>query len=161
MKEYKISELFDNPNTVYVFDVDGVLAPLEFGEYNHYELNDDDWAKALLESDLYANKRSSKTFQKFLATKNKNNVYVATKVMNEREKEQKINFLNKNYGILKDHVFEVYKNEEKLEVIKNLKKLYPDLEDKYFVMIDDTVDVLNHIMFNSAFSTVHVSTFIE
>lgn len=161
MKEYKISELFDNPNTVYVFDVDGVLAPLEFGEYNHYELNDDDWAKALLKKDLYDEKRCCKTFQKFLSTKNKNNVYVATKVMNEREKEQKINFLNKNYGILKDHVFEVYKNEDKLEVIKNLKKLYSNLEDKYFVMIDDTVDVLNHIMFNSSFSTVHVSTFIE
>ena len=41
MKKYKIDELYNNPNTIYVFDVDGVLAPLEFGEYNHYELDDD------------------------------------------------------------------------------------------------------------------------
>ena len=81
--------------------------------------------------------------------------------MNEMEKKQKIDFLNRNYGIFEDHVFEVYKNEDKLEVLKNLKKVYPLLEDKYFVMIDDTVDVLNHIMFNSSFSTVHVSSFIE
>ena len=100
MKKYKIDELYNNPNTIYVFDVDGVLAPLEFGEYNHYELDDDEWAKALLEKDLYAEKRPAKTFQEFLATKNKNNVYVATKVMNEMEKKQKIDFSN-SLGLLK------------------------------------------------------------
>ena len=65
------------------------------------------------------------------------------------------------YGILKDHVYLVYHNDEKLDVINKIKKLNPNLEDKYFVMIDDTVEVLNHIMDNSNFSTVHISSFLQ
>ena len=87
-------------------------------------------------------------------------VYVATKVMNEEKHRQKVSFLNRNYGILADHVFLVYQNDEKLDVILKIKENYPNLEDKYFVMIDDSVDVLNHIMDNSSFSSVHVSSFM-
>ena len=46
-------------------------------------------------------------------------------------------------------------------VVERIKKLNPNLEDKYFVMIDDTVEVLNHIMDNSNFSTVHISSFLQ
>ena len=35
MVESKIGDLFQDENTVYIFDVDGVLARLEYGEYNH------------------------------------------------------------------------------------------------------------------------------
>ena len=55
----------------------------------------------------------------------------------------------------------VYKNEEKLEKIKEIRKEYKNIEEKYFIMIDDTVDVLNHIMENSSFSTIHISSFFE
>ena len=54
----------------------------------------------------------------------------------------------------------VYKNEDKLETIKQIQKEYPNLEEKYFVLIDDSVDVLNHVMENSNFSTVHNSSFL-
>ena len=36
MKESKIKDLFADAKTIYIFDVDGVLARLELGEYNHY-----------------------------------------------------------------------------------------------------------------------------
>ena len=81
--------------------------------------------------------------------------------MNDTEKTQKIEFLEKNYGIKKENIFDVYKNEEKLEVIKKIKEEYPLLDAKYFVMIDDSIEVLNHIMENSEFSTVHVSSFLK
>ena len=45
--------------------------------------------------------------------------------------------------------------------MNKIKELNPNLEDKYFVMIDDTVEVLNHIMDNSNFSTVHISSFLQ
>ena len=40
----KIQELLSSDKTVFAFDVDGVLAPMEFGEYNHYYADDDVWA---------------------------------------------------------------------------------------------------------------------
>ena len=88
-------------------------------------------------------------------------VYVATRVMNDYEKKQKVAFLKKQYHILPDHVFEVYHNDEKLDVMKKVQEYYPELSDKYFVLVDDTVDVLTHVMENSHFSTVHNSTFLK
>ncbi len=161
MAKSKIKELFENSNTVYIFDVDGVLAPIEYGEYNHYELDDEAWAKALLTNNFYEDKKPFETFKLFLKDKDINRIYVATKVMNDTEKKQKIEFLEKNYGIKKENIFEVYKNEEKLEVIKKIKEEYPLLDAKYFVMIEDSVEVLNYIMENSEFSTVHVSSFLK
>ena len=161
MVESKIRDLFQNGNTVYIFDVDGVLARLEYGEYNHYYYDDEAWSKMIYEKDYYKDVRAFETMQKFLANKDMKRVYVATKVMNEEEHRQKVSFLNRNYGILADHVFLVYQNDEKLDVILKIKENYPNLEDKYFVMIDDSVDGLNHIMANSSFSTDHVSSFIE
>ena len=161
MEKSKIKELFESSNTVYIFDVDGVLAPIEYGEYNHYELDDEAWAKALLTNNFYEDKKPFETFKLFLKDKDINRIYVATKVMNDTEKKQKIEFLEKNYGIKKENIFEVYKNEEKLEVIKKIKEEYPLLDAKYFVMIEDSVEVLNYIMENSEFSTVHVSSFLK
>ena len=42
----------------------------------------------------------------------------------------------------------------------DIKNKYPLVPDKNFVMIDDTVEVLNNIMNNSHFSTVHISSFL-
>ena len=161
MKENKVHELFHDPKTIYFFDVDGVLVTLDFGEYNHYLLDDATWSKALLEEDYYAKKEPVKTFQNFLKDKDMSQVYVISKVMNDIEREQKERFVEENYGIYKDHVYVVYKDEEKLEVMKKVKEQYSNVEDKYFVMIDDTVAVLNHIMDHSHFSTVHISSFIR
>ena len=161
MAKSKIKELFENSNTVYIFDVDGVLAPIEYGEYTHYELDDEAWAKALLTNNFYEDKKPFETIKSFLKDKDKKRIYVATKVMNDTEKTQKIEFLEKNYEIKKENIFEVYKNEEKLEVIKKIKEEYPLLDAKYFVMIDDSVEVLNYIMENSEFSTVYVSSFLK
>lgn len=158
----KIKILLMEEKTICIFDVDGVLTPLEFGEYNHYTLNDEMWVEALQNDyDYYAENRPIKVMQDFIAKKDKQRIYVATRVMNEKELEYKKNFLLKQYGILSDHVFAVYNNENKLDVIKEIHKKYPELEEKYFVMIDDTVEILNHIMDHSGYSTMHISSFFE
>lgn len=157
----KIRELFENPDTVYVFDVDGVLVRMEFGEYNHYTADDDVWAELVKSHDFYENLSPIVTMQDFLKDKDVSRVYVATRVMNDSEKKQKITFLSKHYHILPDHVFEVYHNNEKLEVMKKVQEFYPELPEKYFVLVDDTVDVLTYVMENSHFSTVHNSTFLK
>lgn len=81
--------------------------------------------------------------------------------MNDFEGIHKANFLNNNYGILKDNIYTVYNNEEKLEKMNLIKSKYEDIDDKFIVMIDDTVEVLNHIMNNSGYSTIHVSSFFD
>ncbi len=158
----KIKELFKEKETVYFFDVDGVLTALEYGEYNHYELDDEKWSKSLQEEDGYKNNRPIKILQKFINEKEVKNIYVITKVMNEIELEQKKKFLTKYYHIIEKNIFSVTKNEEKLAMIQKIRKEYDKkIPDKYFVMIDDSVEVLNHIMENSHFSTVHISSFFE
>jgi len=157
----KINELFENENTVYIFDVDGVLTPLEFGEFNHYNLNDEEWAKSLESKDYYAECVAISRMQQFLNSKSPERVFVATRVMNEIELEQKKGFLKKNYNILPEHVFSVLENHEKLSIIRKVQQQFPNLEEKYFVMIDDTVEVLNYIMDHSNFSTVHISSFLK
>lgn len=161
MVKSKINELFNDNKTVYVFDVDGVLAPIEYGEYTHYYYNDEEWAKALINNDFYAQTKPFKVMQNFINKLIIDNVYVVTKVMNEIEYKQKINYLEKNYGIKPANIRRVYSDNEKLTALLEIKKTYSQLEDKYIVMIDDTVNVLNHIMDNSSFSTVHVSSFFN
>ena len=45
----KIQELLNSDDTILVFDIDGVLARMEFGEYNHYYSSDEDWSKKIEE----------------------------------------------------------------------------------------------------------------
>jgi len=157
----KVRELIQDKKTIYFFDVDGVLAPIEYGEYNHYMLDDDEWAQALLEENFYRDKKPFKVFQNFINERDREHIYVITKVMNEVELQQKKEFLKINYDVDEAHVYGVYTDEQKLDVMKKVKQEYPDLEDHYFLMIDDSLIVLNHIMEHSCFATLHVSSFLE
>ena len=40
----QIKRLLQESDIVRVFDVDGVLALQEWGEYNHFDLSDEEWA---------------------------------------------------------------------------------------------------------------------
>ena len=155
----KIKELLNDKKSVLVFDVDGVLALMEFGEYNHYTSSDDDeWISAIDKGiNFYTEDKVSKTMQSFLKDKDMNRVYVITTSGSNKEGEHKKDFVNKYYNILKENVYYVDKNTKKTNVIKQIKSKYPKLEDKYIVMIDDTVNILNDIMRNTEFSTAHIS----
>lgn len=155
----KINELFNDEKSVYCFDIDGVLVPMEFGEYNHFGLDDDVWFKELYKRDLYESMRVNKTIQEFLKNKDMSRVYIVTKVANEEEKNQKVRFVSKHYGIFSDNVYMVSNEKDKLDKMNIIKNIYPGLEDKYMIMIDDSVSVLNNIKENSNYSTVHISSF--
>jgi hypothetical protein len=43
----KIEEILENKDSVIAFDVDGVLAPIEYGEYNHYYADDNIWKEEI------------------------------------------------------------------------------------------------------------------
>ena len=158
----KIQKLLKDKKSILVFDVDGVLAPMEYGEYNHYYYDDEEWAKELEKGiDFYGKVKPFKTIQDFLKDKNMDNIYVITKVMNKEEFIQKLSFLKKNYNIKEDNCYMVFKDRDKLLLLDEIKEKYPKLDSHYIVFIEDTVDNLTYVMNNSKYSTVHISSFIK
>ena len=158
----KIQDLLKDEKSILVFDVDGVLAPIEYGEYNHYCFDDEEWARQLERGiDFYSKVKPIKTMQRFLKDKNMDNIYVITLVMNNQEFHQKLTFLRKNYNIKEDNCYMVFKDRDKLLLLNEIKEKYPDLEDKYIVFIEDTVSNLSYVMENSNYSTVHISSFMQ
>ena len=156
-----IKELLLQDDTILVFDVDGVLAKMEYGKYNHF-IKEEEWNQ-MLENDvnLYNESLVIKKVQDFISNKNKDNIYVITKVNHENEKEYKKEFVNKYYNIKKENVYFVFRDEEKADQILLIKEKYPNLEDYKIAMIDDTVNILNDIMDKTNFSTIHVSSLID
>ena len=158
----KIREILNDDESVLVFDVDGVLAVMEWGEYTHFIASDEVWSNMYeTQMEYYTEEYVSKTMQDFIKTKDLSRLYVITKAYSENEADDKKNFLNKYYGILKDHVYYVGSNLDKRGKLIEIKNIYPDLPDRKLVMIDDTVEVLSDIMDNTPYSTAHVSTFLD
>lgn len=157
----RIKELLNSEESILVFDVDGVLARMEFGIYTHYDVDDLEFAKLLYEKDLYEDIKPFKVMQEFLKDKNMKNVYVITRVMNDIELIYKKRYLKRNYNIIGDNVFLVMKDTEKKEILKNIHSIHLEKEEKDIVMIDDNINVLNDIMENTKFSTVHISSFLN
>ena len=158
----RIKELLKDGNSILVFDVDGVLALLEFGERTHYEMNDELWKQANeLGINYYTEEKVSKKMQNFLKDKNMNNIYVITTVGNNNEGEFKREYVNKYYNIKKENVIYVSDNSEKTTEIIKIKEKYPNILDEQIIMIDDTTDILSDIMEHTNFSTAHISSFLD
>ncbi|MBQ9314135.1 MAG: hypothetical protein IJ220_03920 [Clostridia bacterium] len=158
----KIREILNDDESILVFDVDGVLAVMEWGEYNHYGEDDETWTKMYEEnSNFYTEDFVCKRMQEFIKSKDANKIFVITKAFCENEVEDKKNFVNKYYGIPKEHVYSVQSNIQKTDVLIGIKEKYPDLPGHKLVMIDDTVEILTNIMERTGFSTAHISTFLD
>jgi len=159
----KINELLKNPNAVFVFDVDGVLAAYEYGNYNHNACYDREWDEYLKEHNVYASARPLKTLKDFMNQYvSEDRRFVCTTASDEDEFNLKADFVISNYHIDKSHIYMVNNQKEKLDVLKKIHQTYfPDLDDKLIVMVDDTVKVLTNIQEHSNYSTVHISSFIE
>ena len=124
----KIREILNDKESVLVFDVDGVLALFEWGEHNHYADDDESWAKMYeAGGTYYTEKFVIKKMQEFLKDKDKSRIYVITKAFNDNEADDKRNFVNKFYGIPKDHVYYVTDNNDKAKVLCEIKKGYKEL----------------------------------
>jgi len=158
----KIKELLNDKDTVLAFDVDGVLAVLEFGDYHHFAMNDDVWIEAVNNgAEFYGEDKVSKKMQDYLKTRNMNNVYVITKSYGDAEDNMKRDYLMKYYNILNENIYYVREELEKKYKLNEIKSKYPNLEDKKIVIIDDTVNILNDVMDNTNYSTVHISSFLD
>lgn len=157
----KIKEIINDSNSVLAFDVDGVLAIMEFSVYNHF-LSDEEWDRYVLENvNVYTDDKVSSKMRDFISKRNMDNIYVISKINGENEINHKIDFLTRNYGIYKDHIYTVLKDEEKKDKLKEISLKYPDLDSHMIVMVDDTHTVLTDIMNNTSFTTAHISSFLD
>jgi hypothetical protein len=157
----KIQELIKDNNTILVFDVDGVLAKMEYGEYNHFDLDDDNWTKLIETGEcFYPDDQAIPSMLEYMKTKDMNNIYVCSKSYSEKEDNMKKRFAISAYGILEDHIYFVKDNLKKVEVLYKIKETRPDIDDKHIAMVDDTVDVLNSVKEHSNFATIHISSFM-
>ena len=97
----RIKELLKDNNSILVFDVDGVLALMEFGDRNHYYASDEDWDNEVDNGlNLYTEDKVSKKMQQFLKNKDMNKVYVITTIGVNKEGEYKKEYLKKYYNII-------------------------------------------------------------
>ncbi len=164
----RINELINDPASIFVFDVDGVLAKMEFGDNNHYYLEDPNvdsdiqFAREVTRgTNFYTDDLVNNTLKEFISKLDTNKVYVLSRVLADKEKEDKDSFILRNYNILRENIMYVNDYKDKLEALNLVKKLNPDTDDEHIIMVDDNVDeVLNYIMNNSGYTTVHISSFM-
>ena len=158
----KIYEILNDNDSVLAFDMDGVLSKLDFGEYNHFAMDSDTWAKACQKGgNFYTKNEVVKKMKNFIKKKNIDNIYVITKVYNEYEPIVKEPFLTKYYKIKKENIFYVTSNSDKVKALLSIKEKYPNLDDHKIAMIDDSTEVLSDIMSKTNFTTIHISSFID
>ena len=158
----KIKELLKDKESVLVFDIDGVLALLEFGEYNHYYMSDEDWDNFVnSDNNLYTEDKISKKMQEFLKDKDKSRVYVITAIGVNKEGEYKKEYVKKYYDISPENVYFVNRNNDKVSKIIEIRKKHPEVKDHQIIMIDDTPDILTDIQEKTNFSTAHISSFLD
>lgn len=144
------------PETAIVFDIDGVLAPYEFGELCHSACPDDDWERFVLEEDPYGHMRPVKLIQDLLSAKEGKRVYACSVAM-DYEAEGKRGFVLRNYDIPEDHVAIVSAKADKLAYLEQVRAEL-GVDPARVALVEDTVGTLNLVYEQTGFTTVHVSS---
>lgn len=143
---------------IVVFDVDGVLAPYEFGDKKHC-VSDDEWDEILEKGiDVYSNVQPVKILQEFIKRKGVENVYVCS-VSSIKEYDSKVAFCMKKYSILEDHIILVKHKADKVSFLDALSKKV-NLPHNEIALIEDTVETLDQAA-KSDYCTVHISSFFN
>ena len=155
----KLIEEWSSNGVVVVFDVDGVLAPYEWGFKKHC-MSDEEWT-SILESgeDMYSHVKPIKCMQDFIKNKRIEDVYVCSK-SEKAEYESKKNFCIREYGILEDHIKLVEHKSDKVLFLDELA-LQLNIFPSKLAIVEDTVETLNKIANTRDYCTVHVSSFFE
>lgn len=153
-----MSKLIDyllEDDTVLVFDVDGVLAPYEFGDLVHSACPDDDWETYVRENDPYAHIDPVPLIQDLIAAKSPERVFACSVAMPYEEAGKRA-FVTSNYAIPEDHVVMVASKADKLAELGRLAAAF-GVAPLRIALIEDTVKTLD-LAYEKGFCTVHVSS---
>jgi FMN phosphatase YigB (HAD superfamily) len=144
------------PQTAVVFDIDGVLAPYEFGELSHSACADDEWEAFVREHDPYGHLRPIRLLQDFIAQKGTERVY-ACSVAADFEEAGKRDFVLREYGLPTDHVRIVSAKADKLAYLEEVRSQL-GVPAQRVALVEDTVGTLYLVSEQTGFTTVHVSS---
>lgn len=158
----KVHEILFNhllkKEVIVVFDVDGVLAPYEFGDKKHC-ISNEKWDEMLeKEIDVYSNVQPIKVLRKFIKIKGTENVYVCS-VSSIKEYDSKVAFCMKKYSIPEDHIMLVKHKTDKVSFLDALSKKM-NLPHNEIALVEDTVETLDQAA-KSDYCTVHISSFFN
>lgn len=155
----EITNYLLDDDVIVVMDVDGVLAPYEFGTYRH-SMTDDEWDRLVASGENpYKDVRPIKLMQDFIQKKGIDKVYTCSKSPSS-EITGKRAFIKDNYGLPDDNIYFVANKNTKLVILEELQaKLH--LKSSQIAIVEDTVKTLDYIREHSDFVTVHVSSFME
>lgn len=154
-----IIDAIAQPGVVVVFDVDGVLAPYEWGTNCRHSMPDDEWDSRLAAGeDLYKTIQPVKILQDFIAQKNPDEVYVCPKAANVEAKSKK-EFCIREYGIKPKNICLVKKKSDKLMLLNTLRDTLGIPENR-IAIVEDTVETLDMIAEKGDYKTIHVSSFL-
>lgn len=141
---------------IVVFDIDGVLAAYEFGDFCH---TTPEWGPEQFKSiddNPYVGVSAVPVLQEFIKEMPRENVYVCS-VASEEEVECKAAFVTRNYEIDREKIVFVDKKDKKLQMLLDLKAKFPGKE---IAIVDDTVKTLDNIwLADNTIRTIHVSSF--
>ena len=158
MSKKVVNELLKD-GIIIAFDVDGVLAPYEWGARKHC-LSDEKWTE-MLESgeDMYSHIQPVKALQKFVKSKNIDEVYVCSKA-EPAELKSKMSFCIREYGIMPDHIKCVNHKSDKALFLDELSKK-SGVSQCNIALVEDTIETLDSVAQIRDYFTVHVSSFME
>ena len=144
------------PETIVVFDIDGVLAPYEFTPRCHSVIDDDEWFELVRNGDPYGKLPPVQLIQRMVEEKGSANVYVCS-VSSPDEYGGKQRFVEKNYAIDPTHIRFVDSKAEKLTALRKIAD-ERGVPEQQIAMVEDTVKTLDAIARSSGFATIHVSS---
>lgn len=144
------------PDTIVVFDIDGVLAPYEFTPRCHSVIDDDEWFELVRTGDPYSSLPPVRLIQRMIEKKGSANVYVCS-VSSPDEYAGKQRFVEKNYAIDPEHIRFVPEKSQKLDALRQIA-VERGVDESSVAMVEDTVKTLDAIARASNIATIHVSS---
>lgn len=153
-------DIISRDDITVVFDVDGVLAPYEFG-LRHHNIQvgekDSDWNKYVLEERPYDRLRKIPQVARFIKEKGPKNVFVCSTGTPE-ERPNKEDFVHRNYKIPKKNIFFVDSSSEKTDVLRQISKIH-NVPLGNIALVEDTVKTIDAARKELGCITIHISSF--
>ena len=155
----KLMEYLLEPQTVVVFDIDGVLAVYEFGDLSHSAGPDEDWEDYVRTHDPNASSRPVPQIQRFIKDKGIDHVWACSQA-SDVEAPGKRAFVTRCYELAPSHVVTVAQKAEKVGFLRQLAQKLESPARRVAIVVD-TVKTLDLIGQETDCVTVHVSSFFD
>lgn len=156
----KLVDYLKQDGIITVFDVDGVLAPYEYGDLKHC-VSDEEWLNGFSDPDnnLYSKMRGLPFLHDFIKNKNIDDVYVCSQA-DEYESVAKIKFVTDNYNVKRENIHLVKDKSMKVNIL-NMIRDAKNIPENEIAIIEDTVKTLDAIAKEHNYVTVHVSSLFD